>query len=204
MSVSARLLVPLVALAALLTGVPATSAAPAPVSTAVSTAATVPTTRVVIRVADCEGCEVFLQQGLRSSWWSSRVHRVHDGRAVFVVPSRHTRGMSVGITGTWEATSPHPSGFQSIVTLRYRGIAAGTRVTRAVASSKRYGSACFPGTTAERLVVPIQARKVRVPGNGGPALSTLAWASPQTRTMAGTMERTYRGVFGAQDVVPCF
>jgi hypothetical protein len=132
------------------------------------------------------------------------VHRVRDGRAVFVVPSARTRGMSVGITGTWEQSSPHPSGFRAIVTLRYRGIAAGTTVTRAVAASKTHGSACFPGTTAERLVLRVQARKVRVAGNGGPALSTLAWASPQTRTMAGTQERVHRGIFGAQDVVPCF
>ena len=161
-------------------------------------------TRVVVRVANCEGCQVFLQQGLRDRWWSSRVHRVRDGRAVFDVWSGHTRGMSVGITGTWEASSPHPSGFQSIVTLRYRGIAAGERVSRAVAEGKSFGSACFPGTTADLLVLHVEARKVRIPGNGGPALSTLAWASPQTRTMAGTQQRLFHGIQGAQDIVPCF
>lgn len=177
--------------------------------TAAATSATATTaephrTRVVVRVANCEGCEVFLQQGLRERWWSSRVHRVRDGRAVFDVWSGHTRGLSIGITGTWEAASPHPSGFQSIVTLRYRGVAAGERVSRTVAASKHHGSACFPGTTADRLVFHVEARKVRIPGNGGPALSTLAWASPQTRTMAGTQASLFHGIQGAQDIVPCF
>ena len=161
-------------------------------------------TRVVVRVADCEGCAVFLQQGLRHHWWSSATRQVHDGKVVFSVPSSRTRGMSIGITGPWEAASPHPSGFQAIVTLRYRGVAAGAPVTEAVARSKRRGNACYPGTTADRLVLHVQARKVRIAGNGGPADTTLAWASPQTRVMAGTGQRVYGGIFGAQDVVPCF
>lgn len=198
MSVPARLLALLALVGCLL----------APAGAATSSAATASAephrTRVVVRVDNCEGCEVFLQQGLRDRWWSSRVHRVRDGRAVFDVWSGRTRGMSVSITGTWEASSPHPSGFRSVVTLRYRGIAAGERVSRAVAESKSYGSACFPGTTAERLVLRVEARKVRIPGNGGPALSTLAWASPQTRTMAGTQARLFHGIQGAQDIVPCF
>lgn len=197
MSVPARLLALLALVGCLL----------APTATATSSTVTTAEphrTRVVVRVANCEGCEVFLQQGLRDRWWSSRVHRVRDGRAVFDVWSGHTRGLSIGITGTWEAASPHPSGFHSIVTLRYRGVAAGERVSRTVAASKQYGSACFPGTTAERLVFHVEARKVRIPGNGGPALSTLAWASPQTRTMAGTQASLFHGIQGAQDIVPCF
>ncbi|QSR25891.1 hypothetical protein CFH99_09670 [Nocardioides aromaticivorans] len=198
MSVPARLLALLALVGCLL------APAAAATSSTTATSAEPHRTRVVVRVANCEGCQVFLQQGLRDRWWSSRVHRVRDGRAVFDIRSGHTRGMSVGITGTWEASSPHPSGFQSIVTLRYRGIAAGERVSRAVAQGKAHGSACFPGTTADRLVLRVEARKVRIPGNGGPALSTLAWASPQTRTMAGTQQRLFHGIQGAQDVVPCF
>ncbi len=193
MSVSARLLALLALLAGLL----------APLGAAPAEATTAQRTRVVVRIAHCEGCEVSLHQGLRERWWSSATHRVRDGRAVFLVPSGRTRGMSVAVTGTWEASSPHPSGFQAMATLRYRGVAAGERVTFAQARTQRRGSACFPGTTADRLVLRLAARKVRVAGNGGPALTTLAWASPQTRTMAGTQGRVYGGVFGAQDVVPC-
>lgn len=193
MSVPARLLTLLALLAGLL----------APLGATPAEATAVHRTRVVVRIAHCEGCEVSLQQGLRHRWWSSPTRRVHDGRAVFVVPSGRTRGMSVAVTGTWEATSPHPSGFQAIATLRYRGVAAGEQVTFAEARAKRRGSACFPGTTADRLVLRLNARKVRVAGNGGPALTTLAWADPQTRTMAGTQARVYRGVLGTQDIVPC-
>jgi len=191
-------IVPLLALLALVGSLLALGSAPS------SAAAAPHRTRVVVKVADCEGCQVFLQQGLRSSWWSSRTHRVRDGKAVFSVPSTRTRGMSIGITGTWEATSPHPSGFQAIVTLRYRGVAAGEEVTAAEAKTKRRGSACYPGTSADRVVFRIQARKLRIAGNGGPALTTLAWASPQTPVLPHTQERVYRGVFGAQDIVPCF
>ncbi|GAA1525365.1 hypothetical protein [Nocardioides humi] len=161
-------------------------------------------TRVVVKVADCEGCEVFLQQGLRHRWWSSRTRTVRDGKAVFTVPSSRTRGMSIGITGTWEVASPHPSGFQAIVTLRYRGVPRGAHVEQAVAQSKRHGSACFPGTQKRRLVLHVTARRVSVAGNGGPADTTLAWADPQTRVMRGTRMRLYDGVAGAQDIVPCW
>ncbi|WP_418059569.1 hypothetical protein [Pimelobacter simplex] len=188
------LLVPLLALVA---GLLALGTSPAP-------AAAPHRTKVVVKVADCEGCEVFLQQGLRHSWWSSRVRRVHDGKVVFSVPSHRTRGLSIGITGTWEASTPHPSGFQAIVTLRYRGVAAGAEVTPAVARTKRQGSACYAGTRADRVVFHVEARRQRIAGNGGPALTTLAWASPQTAVLPRTQERVYRGVFGAQDVVPCF
>lgn len=196
MSRTVRPIALLVSLLALVASLLALGAAP-------SSAAAPHRTRVVIRVADCEGCQIFLQQGLRNSTWSSRTQRVRDGKAVFSVPSTHTRGMSIGITGTWEASTPHPSGFQAIVTLRYRGVAAGEQVTPAVARSKRHGSACYAGTSADRVVLRIEARRQRIAGNGGPALTTLAWASPQTPVLPRTQERVYRGVFGAQDVVPC-
>lgn len=201
MSVSARLLTLLALLAGLLAPL---GSAPAQASAQASAQADAAhRTRVVVRIAHCEGCEVSLQQGLRNRWWSTTPRRIHDGRAVFVVPSGRTRGLSVSVTGTWEASSPHPSGFQAIATLRYGGVAAGERVTFAQARTKRRGSVCFPGTTADRLVLRLNARKVRVAGNGGPALTTLAWADPQVRTMAGTQGRVYGGVFGAQDIVPC-
>lgn len=190
---SLALVLPLLALVASLL---ALGAGPAP-------AAAPHRTKVVVKVADCEGCAVFLQQGLRDSWWSSRTQRVRDGKAVFSVPSTRTRGMSIGITGTWEATSPHPSGFQSIVTLRYRGTPVGEQVTAAVARTQRRGSACYAGTRADRVVFHVEARRQRIAGNGGPAVTTLAWASPQAAVLPRTQERVYRGVFGAQDVVPC-
>lgn len=161
-------------------------------------------TRVVVKVADCDGCEVFVQQGLRHRWWASKTRTVQDGKVVFVVPSSRTRGMSIGITGTWEAASPHPSGFQAIVTLRYRGVPAGTSIDQAGAQAKERGSACFPGTDAPRVVFHVTARKVSVAGNGGPADTTLAWADPQLRTMRGTAMEVFDGVAGAQDIVPCW
>lgn len=187
----------LVPLLALVAGPLALGAAPSPAAAAPHR------TKVVVKVADCEGCQVFLQQGLRDAWWSSPVRRVHDGKAVFSVPSRRTQGMSIGITGTWEARTPHPSGFQAIVTLRYRGVPAGQEVTAALAKTQRRGSACFPGTSADRVVFHVEARRQRIAGNGGPALTTLAWASPQTAVLPRTQQRVYRGVFGAQDIVPC-
>ncbi|MBM0127466.1 hypothetical protein [Pimelobacter simplex] len=161
-------------------------------------------TRVVIKVADCEGCAVFVQQGLRHRWWASKTRTVQDGKVVFVVPSGRTRGMSIGLTGTWEAASPHPSGFQAIVTLRYRGVPAGTGLDQAGAQAKQRGSACFPGTDSARVVLRVTARKVTVAGNGGPAETTLAWADPQVRTMRGTAMEVVDGVAGAQDIVPCW
>ncbi|GAA4094686.1 hypothetical protein ACFFOS_14905 [Nocardioides kongjuensis] len=199
MSVSGRRTVPaLAAVLALVAGLLATLLVATPSSAATDR------TRVVVKVADCEGCQVFVQQGLRNRWWASRTRTVRDGKAVFVVPSSRTRGMSIGITGTWEAASPHPSGFQAIVTLRYKGVAAGSSIDQAGAATKQRGSACFPGTDAHRVVFHVTARKVTIAGNGGPADTTMAWADPQVRTMRSTMMEVFDGVAGAQDIVPCW
>jgi hypothetical protein len=199
MSVSGRRTAPaLAAVLALVAGLLATLIVATPSSAATAR------TRVVVKVADCEGCQVFVQQGLRNRWWASRTRTVQDGKVVFVVPSSRTRGMSIGITGTWEAASPHPSGFQAIVALRYQGVPAGTGIDQANARAKERGSACFPGTNAHRAVFRVTARKVTVAGNGGPADTTMAWADPQVRTMRGTMMDVVDGVAGAQDIVPCW
>jgi hypothetical protein len=203
MSVSGRRTIPaLVAVLALVGGLLAALLVATPSSA--TTGRSADRTRVVIKVADCEGCQVFVQQGLRNRWWSSRTRTVQDGKVVFVVPSARTRGLSIGITGTWEATSPHPSGFQAIVTLRYKGVPAGTSIDQATARTKTRGSACFPGTTAHRVVFHVTAHKVTIAGNGGPADTTMAWADPQVRTMRGTMAEVFDGVAGAQDIVPCW
>jgi hypothetical protein len=201
MSVSGRRTAPAIAaVLALVAGLLATFLAAPPPSDAAAPART----RVVVKVADCEGCQVFVQQGLRHSWWASKTRTVRDGKAVFVVPSSRTRGLSIGITGTWEAASPHPSGFQAIVALRYKGVAAGTGIDQASAQAKQRASACFPGTNAHRVVFHVTARKVTVAGNGGPADTTMAWADPQVRTMRSTMMEVFDGVAGAQDIVPCW
>lgn len=201
MSVSGRRTVPTVAaVLALVAGLLAAFLAATPSSVAAAPART----RVVVKVADCEGCQVFVQQGLRHSWWASRTRTVRDGKAVFVVPSSRTRGLSIGITGTWEAASPHPSGFQAIVALRYKGVAAGTGIDQAGAQAKQRASVCFPGTKAHRVVFRVTARKVTIAGNGGPADTTMAWADPQVRTMRSTMMEVFDGVAGAQDIVPCW
>ena len=196
MTVSVRPLAALAALLALVGSLLALGAAP-------SSAAAPHRTKVVLEVTGCEGCEVHLQQGLRDSWWFSDARTVRDGRAVFSVPSRRTQGMSIQITGPWEASSPHPSGFRAVVTLRYRGVAAGETVTGTVARTKRRGSACYPGTKADRLVLHIEAHRAVIDGEGGRAVTTRAWASPQTVTMPHTQERLHRGINGEQDVLAC-
>ena len=86
------------ATAALLTAVTLTGGTPVPASAGGPADGT---TRVVLRMPDCEGCTVQVVSALATDdpdeprLWASQERRVRDGRVAFPVPSSRTAGRSL-------------------------------------------------------------------------------------------------------------
>ncbi len=189
------------ATAALLTAVTLTGGTPVPASAGGPADGT---TRVVLRMPDCEGRTVQLVSALATDdpdeprLWASQERRVRDGRVAFPVPSSRTAGMQVLLDAPWEGHL----GYRTTVVLRYAGEQAGEEMTADRARDKSRASSCFEGTSREKVVLPVEVHRVDVPGVHDEVPGTLAFTSSALPWLT-PMARTVEGVLGSQDVRVC-
>ena len=158
-------------------------------------------TKVTFEVKTCEGCTVTLMQGNDDpdhSYWSSREKKVRDGRVAFTFRTEHTHGMSVSVEAPWEGNT----GYLTLAAFRYKHEAPGDRVTFREARSKKRGSACWAGTDADAVTLPLRVRKVTVQGNVGKAPGTIAWLGT-TQQWWRPMLPAVDGVVGTQEILVC-
>jgi hypothetical protein len=184
------------AVAGLAAGIATTALLAAPAGSA--QAAAPETTRVVLDVAGCEGCELAAQSYDDGDVWSSKPGTVTDGRVVLRVPTARTEGMSITVRAPWER---HVGAVGNVV-FRYAGQEPGDPVTPAIARAARKGSPCFPGIDAPRIALDVKVVRAHFPGQGGRATAPAAFTTVGQPT-DGNNYRTYDGFSGSQDVVPC-
>lgn len=166
------------------------------------------TTRVVLRMPDCEGCTVQLVSSLVTALatddpaeprlWASLERTVRDGKVAFPVPHSRTVGMQVLLDAPWEGHL----GYRTTVVLRYAGEQAGDPMTLEEAQDKSRASSCFGGTSRDRLVLPVETHRVDVQGVHEEVPGTLAHLSEAVPWLS-PMDRTVDGVLGSQDVRVC-
>lgn len=198
---TARLLAP-VAAAALAAGLAVT----APTASAQPTTAerSLPRTTLTFTVADCEGCEVQLHQGISTldadapRMWASKVKEVSGGRVTFRPATRRTHGMSVTVRAPWEGHT----GYLTTVAFRYGGKLVGDEVTLAEAVTKSRASACWEGTRKRRITLPLVVEEVEVDGVHERVPGSIAFV-PVTLSWLGHMRQAWRGVLGSQDFDVC-
>ena len=162
-------------------------------------------TTVTFEVAGCEGCTVALAQG---RWddsaptgvriWQTRSKQVRDGEVRFTVPTRRTRGMSATLRAPWE----EHTGYVTAVAFRYAGARPGDPVSFAEARAEQRATACWAGTDARSVTVPLTVREVEVDGVHGAARGTIAYASTTQRWLQ-PMRQVVDGVLGSQDAHVC-
>lgn len=191
------------ALLSALVAAPPSSAAPATQDAAASRHHT----RVVLTVADCEGCEVTLRQARRVRRegggdvvrvWASRTREVEDGRVTFFPATRRTHGMVTTVRAPWEGHT----GYWTTVVWRYGGEPVGEPVTLDEALAETHASGCWEGTRRRRVVLPLVVEEVRVRGVHGMVPGSVAF-SPVTQSWLRPVRRLVDGVLGSQDIDIC-
>jgi hypothetical protein len=185
----------LAAAAATLAMLPSSAAQAAPADQAT------PTTHLTLDIADCEGCEVAVASYLRDSetiWDSAKPKVVTDGSVTFKVPTDRTAGLSITVRAPWEGAT----GYVTNVALRYKGTQPGDKVGFTLARASTRASGCWAGTTADTATMKVVVRKVQVEGYGGKVAGTLAYAKV-TQDWLRPLVRTWHGVVGTQDLMPC-
>ncbi|MBU2073008.1 MAG: hypothetical protein KJ938_01100 [Actinobacteria bacterium] len=175
------------------TAVPATAGGPAD-----------GTTRVVLRMPDCEGCTVQVVSALATDdpdeprLWASLEKQVRDGKVAFPVPSTRTAGMQVLLDAPWEGHL----GYRTTVVLRYAGQQPGEEMTVREARDRNRASSCFEGTSRDRVVLPVRTRPLQVQGVHERVRGTLAFAARAVPWLS-PMDRAVDGVLGSQDLRVC-
>ena len=197
-----RTLATVAALAAALVG--GVTAAPQ-VADAAPGARAVARTTITFEVPGCDGCDVWLMQGRwdRHSeygvrYWDTARKTVSGGTVTYTVPTRHTRGMSMTVITPWEGHT----GYITTVAFRYGGEQVADEVGLAEARSKSKASACWAGTSADRVTIPLTVRKVWVDGFRHHVRGSIAFASVTQEWMV-PMRDVWDGVMGSQDVNVC-
>lgn len=167
--------------------------------------AAVAKTTITFEMPGCDGCEVSLTQGRwdRHAKWGVRVwdtgqRTVEDGTVSFTVPTKHTKGMSMTVIAPWEGHT----GYLTTVAFRYGGKQAGDEVGFHEARSKTMASACWAGTKADEVTIPVTVRKVWVEGVRHRVRGSIAYAST-TQDWMVPMRQVWDGVMGSQDVNIC-
>ncbi|HEX3929898.1 MAG TPA: hypothetical protein VHW64_04300 [Nocardioides sp.] len=158
------------------------------------------TTKLTLTAANCDGCQIQVMNGaLRpENTWEAKEQTMTHGQVTVRVPRDETRGISATVYAPWEGNT----GYTTVVAWRYGGQKVGSNVDVATARASRHGSACWGGTTAKSLTVPLTIRKVRVQGNTGPTHGSVAFASV-TQPWLRPMMRAYDGILGSQEVIAC-
>lgn len=159
-----------------------------------------PMTKLTLTAANCSGCEIGVMNGARrpENTWAVDPRTMTDGSLTVRVPRNLTRGISVTAYGPWEGTT----GYTALVAWRYAGQQVGDGVSVSTARSADRGSACWGGTKAASLTVPLTIRKVRTGGIHGQTNGTLAYAQV-AQPWLKPMMRADRGILGSQEVIVC-
>ena len=196
------------AAAALVAGLTAATAtgAPAADATPITPArAAVAKTTITFEMPGCDGCTVGLMQarwdrhaeyGVR--YWHTAEKTVADGVVTYTVPTKHTKGMSMVVTAPWEGHT----GYVTTVAFRYGGEQVGDEVGFREARSKSRASACWAGTDADAVTIPLTVRKVWVEGVRHRVRGSIAYAAV-TQDWMVPMRQVWDGVMGSQDVNVC-
>jgi hypothetical protein len=157
-------------------------------------------TKVVLFVKDCDGCQVGLQQAFKyqHTVWSRARKPVVDGRVTFRVPTRRTRGLSITVLPDWDVTGAIPN-----VVIRYAGRKVGSKVTAHAAASKKHAYGCWTGTRRAKVTLRVQVSAYETIGyNGNPGYGARAWLTKTHRAL-GPKQRAYHGSLGNQDAFFC-
>lgn len=164
------------------------------------------TTTITMQVTGCDGCSITPTQGLRLSkndatTWVGTPATVSGGRAVMVVPTRRTAGMSFTI----DLPKPVQIGAMPVITTQYKGVAPGSVVTRAQARAATDASACWSGTSSSEATLDVRVSRVVMKKFPGPGLVRvpLAWVVP-TLDAPGGFDEAFKGVLGTQEGVGAF
>jgi len=158
-------------------------------------------TTVTIKVANCEGCQVYVSSVMAADYedvWEGPDKSVRNGEVSFKVPTDRTAGMSIAIDTPWDGAVP----YQTMVALRYKTFQPGDRVSYSQINDAKRASGCWAGTTAEAATIKVKAKKVTVMGHLGPVTGTIAFAKT-TQDYLQPMQRTWDGVLGTQDLFGC-
>ncbi len=178
---------------------PVAQAAPAHPAPQAPSAA--PTTQLTLDVSNCDGCVVGVASYLRDSetfWDGAKPKKVVDGSVTFAVPTDRTTGLSITVRAPWEGAT----GYVTNVALRYKGKQPGDKVGFTAARASTRGTSCWAGTTEDAATIKVVVRRVQVQGYGGKVPGTLAYAKV-TQDWLHPLVRTWHGVVGTQDVMPC-
>jgi hypothetical protein len=199
-----RGLVAAAALVAGLTGAIAATGTPAADATTPARAAVAKTT-ITFEMPGCDGCTVNLMQARWNKhaqygvkYWHTAEKTVADGVVTYTVPTKHTKGMSMTVTAPWEGHT----GYVTTVAFRYGGMQPGDEVGFREARSKSKASACWAGTKADEVTIPLTVRKVWVEGVRHRVRGSIAYAAV-TQDWMVPMRDVWDGVMGSQDVNVC-
>jgi hypothetical protein len=158
-------------------------------------------TVLTVAIRSCEGCEVTLISYTDThpeDGWSSDPHVIQNGKAVFVVPTDRTVGMSVMVHTPWEGQT----GYATMMVFRYHGLIPGDRIGFNKARTMTKASGCWAGTTDKQYSLRFKVRRVNVQGVFEKVPGQIAWA-PTTQVWLRPQHRVYGGILGAQDVILC-
>jgi hypothetical protein len=164
----------------------------------------VPKTTITLEMPGCDGCEVQLMQarwksgGEHVRFWQTRTKAVEDGVVSYTVATKHTHGLSMTVVAPWEGHT----GYQTTVAFRYGGERPGDEIGFREARGKTKASACWAGTKADEVTLPITVRKVWVQGVRHRVRGSIAYASV-TQDWMVPMRDVRDGVLGSQDVNVC-
>jgi hypothetical protein len=163
--------------------------------------AQVDTTALTVAIRSCEGCEVTLlsyTDTAPDAGWSSGRHVIANGKAVFVVPTERTVGMSIMVHTPWEGHT----GYATMMVFRYQRMPPSDRIGFNNARNMKKASGCWAGTKKEAATLRFKVHRVRVQGVHKLVPGQIAWA-PITQRWLRPMLPVYGGVLGAQDVILC-
>lgn len=164
-----------------------------------------PHTRLVIKVTGCNSCKVRLVRAISGSsiYWRSQAEKVgSDGKVVFNVLTKRTKGMSFELQAPWEgATDSVPN-----VVTRYAKQAPGETWTAKQAKHSARAFGCWAGTTKRRTTLHFRVARITFDGSGMGGTThdkaAVAWASPGLHSWKPKMQ-TWHGRLGNQDAFYC-
>ncbi|GAA1948720.1 hypothetical protein GCM10009798_04880 [Nocardioides panacihumi] len=172
----------------------------APLTAAGAPAAETPSrTRLVIRVDGCSSCTLNLARAFSGTniYWRSRGKKVgSDGKVVFYVPTKRTRGLSFELAVPWQDFT---DAVLNVVT-RDVGQAAGESWSAGQAKAATHAFGCWAGTNRETARLHFHVAEFAF--NDGKSTGAVAWASPGLKSLKPEV-RTWHGSLGNQEIFYC-
>lgn len=163
-------------------------------------------TTVTFRIPGCDGCKIRGGQvdDPYGTPYDTPTATVRNGVARMVVDTDRTQGMTFFLDVPWQVMI----NAEPLIAFQYKGIPAGTSVTKADVLASKKASACWAGTTSSAVTLDIRLRTTRVPAfnpevtDPGTTRAPLAWVEP-TQAALPPFEPLFEGVLAAQDYTLC-